>query len=71
MVLGALPVRVVTQVVLRVDAQRSLGEKGFSTALRMIIREWQESQLQDPTHMTAEDADRPWSHRTAAAVLKN
>ena len=42
-------------VVRRVADQRGLGEKGFSAALRMIIREWQEFQLQDPSHMTAED----------------
>jgi hypothetical protein len=43
------------QVVRRVADVRGLGEKGFSAALRMIIREWQEFQLQDPAHMTAED----------------
>ena len=43
------------QIVRRVADQRGLGEKGFSAALRMIIREWQEFQLQDPSHMTAED----------------
>ena len=43
------------QVVRRVADQRGLGEKGVSAALRMIIREWQEFQLQDPAHMTAED----------------
>ncbi len=34
--------------------QRGLGEKGFSAALRMIIRAWQEYQLQDlaRAHMT-------------------
>ena len=46
------------QIVRRVADQRGLGEKGFSAALRMIIREWQEFQLQDPSHMTAEDIHR-------------
>jgi hypothetical protein len=46
------------QVVRRVADQRGLGEKGFSAALRMIIREWQEFQLQDPAHMTVEDIQR-------------
>jgi hypothetical protein len=41
------------QVVRRVADQRGLGEKGFSAALRMIIREWQEYQLQDPDYRTA------------------
>ena len=35
------------QIVRKVADQRGLGEKGFSAALRMIIREWQEFQLQD------------------------
>ena len=39
----------------RLAEERGLGEKGFSGALRMIIREWAELQLQDPSHMTAED----------------
>jgi hypothetical protein len=43
----------------RVADQRGLGEKGFSAAMRMIIREWQEYQLQDPANRNAEDADRP------------
>ena len=46
------------QVVRRVADQRGFGEKGFSAALRMIIREWQEFQLQDPAHMTVEDIQR-------------
>jgi hypothetical protein len=45
-------------VVRRGADQRGLGEKGFSAALRMIIREWQEFQLQDPSQMTAEDIHR-------------
>ena len=43
------------QIVRWVADQRGLGEKGFSAALRMIIREWQEYQLQDPSHMTPEE----------------
>ena len=43
------------QIVRQMAEERGLGEKGFSAALRMIIREWQEFQLQDPSHMTAED----------------
>ncbi len=54
----------------RVSDPRDLGEKGTSAALRMIIRERQEYQLRDPAHMTTEDADRPWSHRSVAAVLE-
>jgi hypothetical protein len=63
------------QVVRRAANPRGLGEKGFSAALQMIIREWQEFQLQDPAHMTAGGlparADRPWSHRSAIAFLVN
>ena len=40
------------QVVRRAADKRDLGEKGFSAALRMIIRERQEFQVQDPAHMT-------------------
>ena len=43
------------QVVRRVADERGLGDKGFSAAMRMIIREWQEFQLQDPGHMTPAD----------------
>jgi hypothetical protein len=54
---------------------RGLGEKGLSAALRMMIREWQEYQLQNPTQMTARGlparADLPWSHRSAIAFLVN
>ena len=39
------------QVVRRVADQRGFGEKGFSAALRLIIREWQELQIQYPAHM--------------------
>ena len=35
-----------------------LSEKGFSAALRIIIRDWQEYHLQDPAHLTAEDIQR-------------
>ena len=38
------------QLVRRVANERGLGNKGFSAALRMIIREWQEFQPQDPAH---------------------
>ena len=33
------------QVVKRMSEERGFGDKGFSAALRMIIREWQEFQL--------------------------
>ena len=46
------------QLVRRVANERGLGDKGFSAALRMIIREWREFQLQDPAHMTPEDIQR-------------
>jgi hypothetical protein len=46
------------QLVRRVANELGLGDKGFSAALRMIIREWQEFQFQDPAHMTAEDIQR-------------
>lgn len=38
--------------------ERGLGDRGISAAIRMIIREWQEFQLQDPIHMTAEEIYR-------------
>jgi hypothetical protein len=43
------------QLVRRVANERGLGDKGFSAAQRMIIREWQEFQLQDRTHMTTRE----------------
>ena len=43
------------QIVKRMAEKRGLGDKGFSAALRMIIREWQDYQLQDPTLMSTED----------------
>ena len=46
------------QVVRRVADQRGLGEKGFSAALRMIIREQQEYQLQNPTKISSEEFHR-------------
>jgi len=36
------------QVIRRVADQRGLGEKGFSAAPRMIIREWQDFQFEEP-----------------------
>ena len=46
------------QIVKRMAEKRGLGDKGFSAALRMIIREWQEFQLQDSIHMTTEEFHR-------------
>jgi hypothetical protein len=46
------------QIVRRVADDRGLGDKGFSAALRMIIREWSEYQLQDPAHMNVEEIQR-------------
>ena len=43
------------QIVKRMAEERGLGDKGFSAALRMIIREWQNYQLQDPTLTSTED----------------
>ena len=43
------------QIVKRMAEERGLGDKGFSAALRMIIREWQDYQIQDPTLMSTED----------------
>ncbi len=43
------------QIVKRMAEERGLGVKGFSAALRMIIREWQDFQIQDPTLMSTED----------------
>ena len=42
------------QIVKRMAEERGLGDKGFSAALRMIIREWLNYQLQDPTLMSTE-----------------
>ena len=42
-------------IVKRMAVERGLGDKGFSAALRMIIREWQDYQIQDPTLMSTED----------------
>jgi hypothetical protein len=45
-------------IVRRTALERGLGEKGFSAALRMIIREWAQLQLVDPTNLTIEDLYR-------------
>ena len=45
-------------IVRRFAEERGLGDKGFSAALRMIIREWAQLQLQDPTNLTLEDLYR-------------
>ena len=45
-------------IVRRLAEERGLGEKGFSAALRMIIREWAQLQLVDPTSFTIEDLYR-------------
>ena len=42
----------------RLAEERGLGAKGFSAALRMIIREWSQLQLMDPTNLTIEDLYR-------------
>jgi hypothetical protein len=46
------------QIVRQVAEERDLGEKGLSAAIRMIIREWQEFQLQNPNCMTVEEIQR-------------
>ena len=46
------------QVVRRMADVRGLGDKGFSAALRMIIREWQGFQLQELNRMKAEELHR-------------
>ena len=46
------------QVVHRVADVRGLGDKGFSAAMRMIIREWQGFQLQELNRMKAEELHR-------------
>ena len=43
------------QIVKRVAEERGLGDKGFSASLRMIIREWQNYQFQDPALTSTED----------------
>ena len=43
------------QIVKRMAEERGLGDKGFSAALRMIIREWHNYQLRDPALMSTED----------------
>ena len=43
------------QIVKRMAEERGLGDKGFSAALRMIIRKWHNYRLQDPTLMSTED----------------
>ena len=43
------------QIVKRMAEERGLGDKGFSAALSVIIREWQNYQFQDPTLMSTED----------------
>jgi hypothetical protein len=45
-------------IVRRTALERGLGKKGFSAALRMIIREWSQYQLVDPTGLTIEDLYR-------------
>ena len=45
-------------IVRRLAEERGLGDKGFSAALRMIIREWSQLQFQDPTNLTLEDLYR-------------
>ena len=45
-------------IVRRLAIERGLGEKGFSAALRMIIREWQQLQLVDPATLTSEELYR-------------
>jgi len=42
----------------RLAEERGLGDKGFSAALRMIIREWSQLQLVDPSNLTLEDLYR-------------
>jgi hypothetical protein len=46
------------QIVRQMAEERGLGEKGLSAAIRMIIRDWQEFQLQYPNRMTAEEIQR-------------
>ena len=43
------------QIVKRIAEERGFGDKGFSAALCMIIREWQNYQFQDPTLRSTED----------------
>ena len=43
------------QIVKRFAETRGLGDKGFSAALRMIIREWREYQLMDPALTSNEE----------------
>ena len=42
------------EIVRQMAEERGLGEKGLSAAIRMIIREWQEFQLQYPNRLNAE-----------------
>ena len=43
------------QIVKRMAEEHGLGDKGFSAALSMIIREWQNYQFQDPSLTSTED----------------
>jgi len=59
------------QIVRRVADQRGLGEKGFSAALRMIIREWQEFQLLAPAFMAALEFKKWKTNKNDLFLIQN